>query len=442
MVTGTEGGEKVVVPLKLICDAIEMADSGWNQYLDIEKMEIVSLPDELMAGEYDEEDQALADLIEEEWRVRFFGLPSKFDINEYHIMEQFIWELPEGAVQNTLENAIRGKGAFRRFRDAVRRFGLEEQWDDFQAAEYRRKAAEWCEGHGFGYSGWNPQADGTADEAAEETTGRTAEETAGAAAGRTAEETAGATAEETAGAAAGRTAEETAGRTAEETAGAAAEEAGRDGEEDLAWEEIRMEHVVKDEWIDFRRSAYRFPDGSVFEPYYSYSRRDYVVIVASDECGNYLCVRQFRQGIKKVTTEFPAGGIERTDGRECGAEHIGQEAERRAQGATCSTQRAECGTRKAEDALEAARRELLEETGYESAEWRHLLTVPSNATMADNYAYIFAAENCYRSGSQHLDETEFLAVRKYTASEIEEMIEKGEFQQAVHIMAWLLAQKK
>ena len=45
------------------------------------------------------------------------------------------------------------------------------------------------------------------------------------------------------------------------------------------------------------RSAYRFPDGSVFEPYYSYSRRDYVVIVASDEDGNYLCVRQFRQGI-------------------------------------------------------------------------------------------------------------------------------------------------
>ena len=38
-----------------------------------------------------------------------------------------------------------------------------------------------------------------------------------------------------------------------------------DAEENLAWEEIRTEHIVQDEWIDFRRSAYRFPDGSVFE---------------------------------------------------------------------------------------------------------------------------------------------------------------------------------
>ena len=35
------------------------------------------------------------------------------------------------------------------------------------------------------------------------------------------------------------------------------------------------------------------PDGKVFEPFYSYSRKDYVVIVACDEDGKYLCVRQF-----------------------------------------------------------------------------------------------------------------------------------------------------
>ena len=190
--------------------------------------------------------------------------------------------------------------------------------------------------------------------------------------------------------------------------------------ENLAWEEISTEHIVQDEWIDFRRSAYRFPDGSTFEPFYSYSRRDYVVIVASDTDGRYLCVRQFRQGIKEVTTEFPAGGIERTDGREYGPKG---------------------GSSASEDELEAAKRELLEETGYVSDDWTHLLTVPSNATIADNYAYIFMAKNCRKSGEQNLDETEFLNVRKYSAAEIEEMIQTGNFQQAVHIMAWLLAQR-
>ena len=67
--------------------------------------------------------------------------------------------------------------------------------------------------------------------------------------------------------------------------------------------------------------------------------------------------------------------------------------------------------------------------------------MPSNATIADNYAHVFAAEGCRKAGSQHLDETEFLNVRKYSADEIEALIKSGNFQQAVHIMAWLLAAK-
>ena len=188
-------------------------------------------------------------------------------------------------------------------------------------------------------------------------------------------------------------------------------------EDALVWEEISCEHLIRDEWIDFRRSVYRFPDGSVFEPYYSYSRRDYVVIVASDEDGNYLCVRQFRQGIKEVTTEFPAGGIERKDGKEYGADQ------------DMST----------EDALETAKRELREETGYESDDWEHLLTVPSNATIADNYGHLYVARNCRCVSEQKLDETEFLNVIKCSADEIEDLIARGRFQQAMHITAWLLA---
>lgn len=195
---------------------------------------------------------------------------------------------------------------------------------------------------------------------------------------------------------------------------------GKENMENLEWKEISTEHIVQDEWIDFRKSAYRFPDGKVFQPFYSYSRRDYVVIVASDMEGKYLCVRQFRQGIKKVTTEFPAGGIERKDGKEYGEDK----------------------EISAENALLAAKRELLEETGYESDEWKHLLTVPSNATMADNYAHLYVARNCRKVSDQSLDETEFLNVKKFSTEEMDEMIDKGEFHQAVHIMAWLLSNKK
>ena len=177
----------------------------------------------------------------------------------------------------------------------------------------------------------------------------------------------------------------------------------------LEWEEVSCEHIVKDEWIDIRRSAFRFPDGTVFEPYYSYSRRDYTVIVAEDVNGDFLCVRQYRQGIRKVTNEFPAGGIEPGS--------------------------------KDDDALNAAKRELLEETGYESSDWRHLLTIASNATIADNHAYIFYAANCRKVAGQKLDDTEFLTVTKRSADEIEDLIAKGEFEQSMHVLAWLLSRR-
>lgn len=191
-------------------------------------------------------------------------------------------------------------------------------------------------------------------------------------------------------------------------------------DEELKWKELSCEHVVHDEWMDFRKQVFQFPDGTSFGPYYTYSRRDYAVIVAYDTEGNLICVRQFRPGIREVTTEFTAGGLERTDGKEYGNRD----------------------GKASEDALACAKRELMEETGYVSEEWRHLLTVPSQATIADNYAFLFEARNCHRAGSQHLDATEFLNVEILTPGEIEEKIRDGKFQQAVHILAWMLSQKR
>jgi ADP-ribose pyrophosphatase len=132
-----------------------------------------------------------------------------------------------------------------------------------------------------------------------------------------------------------------------------------------------------------------------------------------DEDGRCICVTQYRQGIREVTTEFPAGGIE-WNGRDSG------------------------GTRE-EQALAAAKRELREETGYISDSWEHLLTVPSDATLSDNYAHIYLAKDCRRSFDQELDRMEFLNVKLYTVREMEEMIRAGRFQQAVHVMAWYMA---
>lgn len=189
-------------------------------------------------------------------------------------------------------------------------------------------------------------------------------------------------------------------------------------EENLMWTPVKVEHIVRDQWIDFRRVDYRYPDGREYGPFYEYSRRSYCVIVPVDEEGRFICVRQFRYGIKEVTNEFPAGGIE-TGG---GAEYENAE----------NTERP----------LECARRELMEETGYASDRWSHLLTIPSNATIADNYAYIFLAEGCRKVSGLHLDETEDLEPVLLTGKEIEKLIAGGKFQQMCHVLAFLLARER
>ena len=147
-----EEGKTITVPLKLIADAVEQADENWNQYLDIEKMEVISLPGEDSICGIEEEDQEMYDLIEEGWRVRYFGLPSKFDIHEYSIMERFIWSLPEGRIQDALESAIRGRGAFRRFKDSIIHYGIEKDWYEYLEAAHKKIAREWCEIHHFEYT--------------------------------------------------------------------------------------------------------------------------------------------------------------------------------------------------------------------------------------------------------------------------------------------------
>ena len=75
----------------------------------------------------------------------------RFEIHEYHIMEEFIWTL-NGERADKLECAIRGRGAFRRFKDMVDRMGISQQWYDFQAEYYRKLATQWCREHGLEYA--------------------------------------------------------------------------------------------------------------------------------------------------------------------------------------------------------------------------------------------------------------------------------------------------
>jgi hypothetical protein len=62
----------------------------------------------------------------------FVVLPDKFEIHEYSIMEQFCFSLPDKGLQDELLRVIRGRGAFRRFNDAIYCREIHDDWYRFR----------------------------------------------------------------------------------------------------------------------------------------------------------------------------------------------------------------------------------------------------------------------------------------------------------------------
>lgn len=128
------------IKLQTFIDAIEQVSDAYMMLYDTKTGETVYLPDVWITGETDEE---LAKLVENE-PERFLQFPTKYEIHEYSIMESFVDYLPPGRIKSELSSTIRGKGAFRRFKQSIRFHGIEQLWYDYKANAYRELAERWC----------------------------------------------------------------------------------------------------------------------------------------------------------------------------------------------------------------------------------------------------------------------------------------------------------
>ena len=117
---------------------------------------------------------------------------------------------------------------------------------------------------------------------------------------------------------------------------------------------------------------------------------DCINIIPITKDGRIILVRQHRLGNDMVTLETPGGIID--DG---------------------------------EDALDAARRELREETGYIAEKVVHLHTLQMNPAIMNSNVHFFLAEGCEMEGDQRLDREEDIEVITADIGEIGEMIRKG-----------------
>jgi len=157
------------------------------------------------------------------------------------------------------------------------------------------------------------------------------------------------------------------------------------------WLTIRLQHVV-------------LPTGAEIEEFHLIEGRPWVGILALTQSGDVLVVDQYRHGLGEVSRELPAGVID-----------------------------------EGETALEAAKRELLEETGYQAATWRDLAAVAPEPHRGTTRAHFFFAEGAERVAEPNLDECENLEVCVLPTSELLASVERGDIVHGVHTGPILLA---
>ncbi len=167
---------------------------------------------------------------------------------------------------------------------------------------------------------------------------------------------------------------------------------------DKKWKVLESKYLFKQPWLTARIDKVELPDGRVNPMYYVLEYPSWVNIVALTTDGKLIMERQYRHGLGEIRFEIPAGVVE-----------------------------------KGEDPMDAAKRELLEETGYTGGDWSLLMVASPNASANTNLNYTYFAKGVHPTGTQHLDPYEELEVHLMTPDQVLDLLQQGEMRQATMI---------
>ena len=149
--------------LREIINSLEMVSDQVEFYLNRETGEIIELLKDVQQ-EWDWENEEIETEDLEDWQkeIRLLGekvissdiyipFPTKFEIFEYRIMEDFCLSYPDEKISRFLCKKIRGRGAFRRFKDAIYNFEIEKEWFDFKDKALKEIGISWLDENDLSY---------------------------------------------------------------------------------------------------------------------------------------------------------------------------------------------------------------------------------------------------------------------------------------------------
>jgi len=162
------------------------------------------------------------------------------------------------------------------------------------------------------------------------------------------------------------------------------------------WNILETRYIIKRPWLTARCDKVQLPNGKINSEYYVLEYPTWVNIIAITEDGQFVMVEQYRHGLQDVFMELVAGVVEA-----------------------------------GEEPLVAAKRELLEETGYGDGEWTLNTVISQNPSSTNNLTYSFIATGVKQIASQNLDETEDIAIKLLSEKEVKDLLISDRIKQSL-----------
>jgi ADP-ribose pyrophosphatase len=157
------------------------------------------------------------------------------------------------------------------------------------------------------------------------------------------------------------------------------------------WRTLDRELLFATPRIALYRERVELPDGRIVDDYEQFDMNDFAIIVAQTNEGLVICERQYKHGLRKITTTLPGGQIE--DG---------------------------------EQAEQAARRELLEETGYTATAWRPIGNFRTHSNQGGAMVHYFHATGCRFQAPPKSNDLEDMQIELLTVADVLQRARTGE----------------
>lgn len=150
-------------------------------------------------------------------------------------------------------------------------------------------------------------------------------------------------------------------------------------------------------WLNVRQELVELPNGKQIPTWFVMDFPNWINVIAITREGEFVMIDQYRHALGETHYELVAGVVD-----------------------------------PGETPLEAAKRELMEETGFGGGEWSSFMTLSPNPTNHTNMSYTFLATGVERLGAPHQEETEDIHQHLLTRDEVRELLGNGEIVQALH----------